>query len=45
MLMMVTVSGRERQEEEWTKLFIAAGFSDHKNALIFSLRSLIEVFP
>ncbi|XP_022724600.1 trans-resveratrol di-O-methyltransferase-like [Durio zibethinus] len=43
--MMVAATGRERTEQEWEKLFIAAGFSDYKITPLFGLRSLIEVYP
>ncbi|KAK8992075.1 hypothetical protein V6N11_044967 [Hibiscus sabdariffa] len=42
MLMMVVLTGRERREEEWAKLFCEAGFSDYKIIPILDLRSLIE---
>ncbi|KAK8992078.1 hypothetical protein V6N11_044970 [Hibiscus sabdariffa] len=45
MLMMVVLTGRERREEEWAKLFCEAGFSDYKIIPILGLRSLIEVYP
>ncbi|KAK7302857.1 hypothetical protein RJT34_13754 [Clitoria ternatea] len=45
MLMMVLVNGREREEKEWEKLFLEAGFSRYKITPIFGMRSLIEVFP
>jgi len=45
MLMMVLVTGRERNEEEWAKLFLAAGFTSYKIIPIFGLRSLIEAYP
>ncbi|KAK8986993.1 hypothetical protein V6N11_055310 [Hibiscus sabdariffa] len=45
MLMMMAVNGRERREEEWGKLFFAAGFSNYKITPILGLRSLIEVYP
>ncbi|KAK1420416.1 hypothetical protein QVD17_21991 [Tagetes erecta] len=44
MLMMVLVTGRERTEVEWKKLFLKAGFCRYKITLIFGLRSLLEVF-
>ncbi|KAL8192184.1 hypothetical protein R6Q57_028046 [Mikania cordata] len=44
-LMMVLVTGRERKEVEWEKLFLEAGFSRYKITPNFGLRSLIEVFP
>ncbi|KAK6917620.1 Protein of unknown function DUF599 [Dillenia turbinata] len=43
MLMMVVVTGRERSEKEWKKLFLEAGFSGYKIKPILGLRSLIEV--
>ncbi|XP_061341604.1 trans-resveratrol di-O-methyltransferase-like [Gastrolobium bilobum] len=44
-LMMVVVNGREREEKEWEKLFLEAGFSHYKITPIFGMRSLIEVYP
>ena len=44
MLMMVVVTGRERHEKEWEKLFLEAGFSHYKIKPL-CLRSLIEVYP
>ena len=45
MLMMSFISGRERNEEEWAKLFKDAGFTYYKITPILGLRSLIEVYP
>ncbi|KAF4397046.1 hypothetical protein G4B88_008892 [Cannabis sativa] len=45
MLMMALVTGKERNEKEWAKLFKDAGFSDYKITPILGLRSLIEVYP
>ncbi|KAK9267078.1 hypothetical protein L1049_009496 [Liquidambar formosana] len=45
MLMMTVVTGRERNEKEWEKFFLEAGFSHYKITPIFGLRSLIEVYP
>ncbi|KAK8509445.1 hypothetical protein V6N11_055281 [Hibiscus sabdariffa] len=45
MTMMALLTGRERREEEWAKLFCAADFSDYKIIPILGLRSLIEVYP
>ncbi|KAF5943834.1 hypothetical protein HYC85_017911 [Camellia sinensis] len=42
-LMMVLVTGRERSEKEWEKIFLEAGFSHYKITPIFGLRSLIEL--
>ncbi|KAJ7948380.1 O-methyltransferase [Quillaja saponaria] len=45
LLMMVLVTGKERNEKEWAKLIFSAGFSDYKITPILGLRSLIEVYP
>jgi trans-resveratrol di-O-methyltransferase len=45
MLMMAVVTGRERCEKEWEKLFLEAGFRHYKITPMFGLRSLIEVYP
>ncbi|KAL2341834.1 hypothetical protein Fmac_009774 [Flemingia macrophylla] len=45
MLMMVLVNGKEREEKEWEKLFLGAGFSHYKITPLFGMRSLIEVYP
>ncbi|KAK2632619.1 hypothetical protein EUGRSUZ_L01321 [Eucalyptus grandis] len=45
MLMMTLAVGRERNQAEWAKLFIAAGFGDYKITPVLGLRSLIEVYP
>ncbi|MBA0570874.1 hypothetical protein Golob_004478 [Gossypium lobatum] len=45
MEMVVVVNGKERLEEEWNKLFLAAGFSHYKITPIVGLKSLIEVYP
>lgn len=45
MQMLNLVKGKERSEEEWAKLFLAAGFSNYKVARLLGLRSIIEVFP
>ncbi|KAK4706463.1 hypothetical protein R3W88_033981 [Solanum pinnatisectum] len=44
-LMMVHVSGKERNEQEWAKLFSDSGFSHYKISHILGLRSVIEVYP
>ncbi|OAY62600.1 Trans-resveratrol di-O-methyltransferase [Ananas comosus] len=43
--MTVQVGGRERNEQEWCKIFTEAGFSDYKIAATLGFRSIIEVFP
>ncbi|AES77702.1 Isoflavone-7-O-methyltransferase 6 [Medicago truncatula] len=48
LLMNVTIScvnGKERNEEEWKKLFIEAGFQDYKISPFTGLMSLIEIYP
>ncbi|XP_028807855.1 probable O-methyltransferase 3 [Neltuma alba] len=45
MLMMVLVTGKERNEKEWAKLIFSAGFSDYKITPVLGLRSLIQAFP
>ncbi|XP_050205280.1 trans-resveratrol di-O-methyltransferase-like [Mercurialis annua] len=45
MLMMVLLTGRERNEKEWANLFINAGFRDYKIIPTLGLRSIIEVYP
>ncbi|PPD91313.1 hypothetical protein GOBAR_DD11740 [Gossypium barbadense] len=42
MLMLVLVAGKERQQEEWAKLFSAAGFRSYKITPIVGFTSLIE---
>ncbi|XP_015059942.2 trans-resveratrol di-O-methyltransferase-like [Solanum pennellii] len=45
MLMMVHVSGKERNQQDWAKLISGAGFSDYNIIPILGLRSIIDVFP
>ncbi|WMV20990.1 hypothetical protein MTR67_014375 [Solanum verrucosum] len=45
MLMMVILSGKERSQQEWAKLFYDAGYSDYKIIPILGLRCVIEVYP
>ncbi|KAK9051268.1 hypothetical protein SSX86_027895 [Deinandra increscens subsp. villosa] len=45
MHLMTLMTGRERSEDDWAKLFIDVGFSDYKITPILGLRSLIEVYP
>ncbi|KAK1283007.1 Trans-resveratrol di-O-methyltransferase [Acorus calamus] len=42
---MMLLGGKERQEFEWHKLFINAGFTDYKIIPILGMRSIIEVYP
>ncbi|CAN1797055.1 Trans-resveratrol di-O-methyltransferase [Linum perenne] len=43
--MMVNISGKERNEEEWAKLFIEAGFNSYHISPILGARAIIEVYP
>ncbi|KAL8269146.1 hypothetical protein R6Q59_000458 [Mikania micrantha] len=45
MVMMIYLTGRQRTEKDWAKLFFDSGFSDYKVTPILGLRSLIEVYP
>ena len=42
--MMIGADGKEREEHEWSKIFMKAGFTRYKITPL-DLRSLIEVFP
>ena len=44
MLMTVLLTGRERNEKDWAKLFVQAGFCDYKVTPVLGLRSLIEIY-
>ncbi|KAF7840299.1 trans-resveratrol di-O-methyltransferase-like [Senna tora] len=44
-LMMALVNGRERNEKEWKKLLLEAGFRHYKISHNFGSKSLIEVYP
>ncbi|KAF0887985.1 hypothetical protein E2562_006907 [Oryza meyeriana var. granulata] len=39
------INGVERDEQEWKKLFLEAGFSGYKIMPIMGFRSIIEVYP
>ncbi|KAK9055918.1 hypothetical protein SSX86_027005 [Deinandra increscens subsp. villosa] len=43
MLMMVLVTGRERTEVEWERLFLEAGFSRYKITPCFGLSAYIQI--
>ncbi|GMP67410.1 hypothetical protein CsSME_00027408 [Camellia sinensis var. sinensis] len=45
LLMMVLLTGKERDRKEWDKLFSDAGFSHYKITPMLGLRSLIEAYP
>jgi hypothetical protein len=42
---MMVVNGKERNEQEWKKIFLEAGFSDYKITPVLGVRSIIEVYP
>ncbi|KAK4271639.1 hypothetical protein QN277_020302 [Acacia crassicarpa] len=44
-VMLAAMAGKEREEKEWEKLFLEAGFSHYKITPIFGFRSMIEVYP
>ncbi|GMY37675.1 trans-resveratrol di-O-methyltransferase-like [Fagus crenata] len=44
-LMMVVVTGKERNKKEWEKLFLEAGFSHYQIVSSFGMKSLIEIYP
>ncbi|XP_050150623.1 trans-resveratrol di-O-methyltransferase-like [Malus sylvestris] len=44
MLMISTVTSKERSESEWEKIFLAAGFTHYNITHTLGLRSLIEVY-
>lgn len=45
MQMMLVCTGRERNEKEWARLFMDAGFSRYKMTTTCGLNSIIEVYP
>ncbi|MED6196864.1 hypothetical protein PIB30_051292 [Stylosanthes scabra] len=45
MMVMVYLTGKQRNKEEWAKLIFSAGFSNYKIIPILGLRSLIEIYP
>lgn len=44
-LFVMVVNGKERDEQEWKKIFLEAGFSDYKITPVLGVRSIIEVYP
>lgn len=44
-LYIMFVNGIERDEQEWKKIFLEAGFSDYKIIPVLGFRSIIEVYP
>jgi len=45
MEMMVLVTGKQRNEKDWAKLFFSAGFNHYKITQVLGFKSLIEVYP
>ncbi|GJV58799.1 trans-resveratrol di-O-methyltransferase-like protein [Tanacetum coccineum] len=45
MFMLTLVTGKQRSEKEWAKLFIDSDFSEYKITPALGLRSVIEVYP
>uniref|UniRef100_A0A8I6Y176 acetylserotonin O-methyltransferase n=2 Tax=Hordeum vulgare subsp. vulgare TaxID=112509 RepID=A0A8I6Y176_HORVV len=44
-LYIMLLNGIERDEQEWKKIIMAAGFSDFKITPILGVRSIIELYP
>ncbi|KAK3119984.1 hypothetical protein QOZ80_9AG0679030 [Eleusine coracana subsp. coracana] len=44
-LYIMFINGTERNEQEWKKIFLEAGFSDYKIIPVLGVRSIIEVYP
>ncbi|KDP35391.1 hypothetical protein JCGZ_10375 [Jatropha curcas] len=42
---MACLTGKQRNEEEWSKLFMDAGFTKYKINYLLGPRALIEVYP
>uniref|UniRef100_A0A0A9ACM2 O-methyltransferase C-terminal domain-containing protein n=1 Tax=Arundo donax TaxID=35708 RepID=A0A0A9ACM2_ARUDO len=43
--MMVVTTGKQREEENWHRIFLDAGFTRYKISPLIGSRSLIEVYP
>jgi hypothetical protein len=41
---MMRYGGAQREEHEWKKIFLEAGFNDYKITPILAFHSIIEVF-
>jgi hypothetical protein len=39
------INGMERDEQEWSKIFSEAGYSDYRIIPVLGVRSIIEVYP
>ncbi|KAF6985597.1 hypothetical protein CFC21_003438 [Triticum aestivum] len=44
-LYIMFINGVERDEQEWSKIFLEAGFSGYKIIPVLGFRSIIEVYP
>jgi len=44
-LHLMKIGGVERDEQEWKKIFLEAGFKDYKIMPVLGLRSIIELYP
>ena len=44
-IIMTSMKGKERNEDEWKKLFMESGFQEYKISPLTKLFSLIEVYP
>jgi hypothetical protein len=44
-LFIMCFEGIEREEHEWKKIFMEAGFSDYKIISVLGVRSVIELYP
>ena len=44
-LFIMGAEGIEREEHEWKKIFMEAGFSDYKIISVLGVRSVIELYP
>lgn len=44
LLMMVITGGKERDEHEWGKIFMDAGFSHHKTRPVLGFMAITELY-
>jgi hypothetical protein len=44
-LLMMALNGVERDEQEWKKIFLEAGFKDYKIIPVLGVRSIVELYP
>ncbi|KAJ3692271.1 hypothetical protein LUZ60_012621 [Juncus effusus] len=45
LMMSASPSGKEREEEEWKKIFLEAGFSNYKISPLMEACSIVELYP